>query len=1238
MSQLLGTRNTRKVLAPCGLLNGGLIMSSLQDSLKSASLNLFQSYQKSLTLAMESWLPAIEVKNSSQNGYPHVKNIEKHLNTILFSSDNRNIHKFEMSAIELYILLMSVLLHDIGKQKELSVGSGQSHSFYTYDIITESWAELGVVSKQTADVIALICFSHDYKRGSERANDVEKRLTNFVKTEHDGIVRAKALASLLFLGDHMDGSLSRAVPHIVTKTSGIVGEFRGEVQSVYLDIEKKMLCTSINARLLADASDSNAKFFNECEYRDSENVKKDIRAFEEGRGLAVPVFDEDGDATLIKLINEENVGLKQLQSKIINTLICDVEKSNTEIGFVRNSLYEIGIPVLGWFIECSGMLFKAVRSEKNESEKYFRYYKAVPSIEPILTVGFLKTIFRGMVEISGSSLGESYYDYVALLNYSREPSFNMHKVKCAVNRLDILHSQYCTDPNIQVVFYHDANCWSLRIRGDDIQSQRKQLQDSFNTIFAAIPEEKELPESKSEKPVEPLNICGKIKYDTNNSIILSNSLDYLLCRDLQHHSHKTKKNLRISKYQIAKLLRYECGFESCIDKCDECAYIHSELDENESIYFLGGLLISNETNQSENNNNDVMKMLDVKRFEPGAGNIVIAGSYGTGKSTLSFQLASICANEINKGISVYYSLESTRHNIVENYVLKDIEAKEAIERKVIYLEWYPNNNEEDDNKDSASLSQRLRVSMADDSGTVPPRVLLPKLTPKSIVDASTFGSNDSGLFEKRFQELKHMLAAIDDYNSRRNEKDARVKMVVIDSLNAFADRPLLRGEVHRLFDLFTSYNMLGIFTMEESVQEDFVGANYNDSIQYRADGVILLRDSSFQSHHESYLEVRKMRNQQHVLGAHLYKIRSQEYDEKMGNIMNREIEIYPSLHYLISATEKLAAPNDLLPYNGALPLRNDRSECHNIFHLKSFDSILPENIINRSTGLKDNACKFPSSQVITITGPSGLYKSDLVINALFAGMIFGKENGLLIRLNDRDLFEEDGFRLSSDLFNSSAMKLTQDEGSTTKYFDLFRVSDNDETGRNTSVYKTRTKTWRIDHDSQSTLTELIFTSGALKPEEFIDTVLMVIQKNKIRRVALVDLKNIGISYPFLINSETSGKMFIPAFIHLMRNHKVHLLIATSTSHVEESASEINKACELSDALITVRQSHNDPGKTYVESSGNIVRGEKYCIEQERDLYYYCRIRNNDSDPFPSHTPKLSPFTLKPDVCDDPDES
>lgn len=69
----------------------------------------------------------------------------------------------------------------------------------------------------------------------------------------------------------------------------------------------------------------------------------------------------------------------------------------------------------------------------------------------------------------------------------------------------------------------------------------------------------------------------------------------------------------------------------------------------------------------------------------------------------------------------------------------------------------------------------------------------------------------------------------------------------------------------------------------------------------------------------------------------------------------------------------------------------------------------------------------------------------------------------------------------------------------------------------------RTKKW-MNRDGT-------FKNGALLPEEFVDEICKIINIYKIRRVVFVDLKYIGSSYPFMVNSDISGNLLLSAFVH-----------------------------------------------------------------------------------------------------------
>lgn len=72
-----------------------------------------------------------------------------------------------------------------------------------------------------------------------------------------------------------------------------------------------------------------------------------------------------------------------------------------------------------------------------------------------------------------------------------------------------------------------------------------------------------------------------------------------------------------------------------------------------------------------------------------------------------------------------------------------------------------------------------------------------------------------------------------------------------------------------------------------------------------------------------------------------------------------------------------------------------------IFGIKEMIEIMPNHF-------KDRSMAFP--QIITISGSSGLYKSDIALNALIAGIVDAGEKGLIVRLGDRDAFAVRGVR------------------------------------------------------------------------------------------------------------------------------------------------------------------------------------------------------------------------------------
>ncbi len=316
----------------------------------------------------------------------------------------------------------------------------------------------------------------------------------------------------------------------------------------------------------------------------------------------------------------------------------------------------------------------------------------------------------------------------------------------------------------------------------------------------------------------------------------------------------------------------------------------------------------------------------------------------------------------------------------------------------------------------------------------------------------------------------------------------------------------------------------------------------------------------------------------------------------------------PSLHYRISASENSVTPNFLTvpDFSGKhqepeAPGRNKSKEKKykkTIFGIKEMIEIMPNHF-------KDRSMAFP--QIITISGSSGLYKSDIALNALIAGIVDAGEKGLIVRLGDRDAFAVRGVRFEKKLLKRikenyrtyeqdfagmheiADAKKQEKEGKTDNIYFYEKSVSNDEPNKYTL------RGWTLNQkEPKPQLLEVTFKNGALLPEEFVDEICQIINRHKIKRVVFVDLKYIGSSYPFLVNSDTSGDLFLSAFVHIMRNYGMHVIMSSSESGLEASDVELRKAGILADAILRC-SSETSKGRykpVYITGEGLITDRQK----------------------------------------------
>lgn len=322
--------------------------------------------------------------------------------------------------------------------------------------------------------------------------------------------------------------------------------------------------------------------------------------------------------------------------------------------------------------------------------------------------------------------------------------------------------------------------------------------------------------------------------------------------------------------------------------------------------------------------------LNPRDGDKGGCNIVIRGRPGTGKSTLALQLArAICRNGETKKYSNYFSCYASLENAPETMIdhakhfgwddgliaidcLQDLDNRPSQPRLAEALElilrgcpeaWKTHIG------DCIKCTARQEIA-GDAAGcptdcmifartgkcpclvpAIPRQVLFPKLSPRSL--RPDLAASDE-LFWRRYYELENLFNAAACLPQPKSLLDVpELKLVVVDSLNVFGDRPLGREELFRLFDLFTRHGVVGVFIAEErefDIAPTSTHLQYN-TVEYLADIVIAMQSKATEGYELQTIEVVKSRYQRHSHEEHPFRI----FPSDLG-IRDAGVVIYPSLH------------------------------------------------------------------------------------------------------------------------------------------------------------------------------------------------------------------------------------------------------------------------------------------------------------------------------------------------------
>jgi hypothetical protein len=467
-------------------------METLRDLLKQKNPELYSAFQETWKYLENNFLPIMPLnldKSESLNSLPHLKNNENYLNSILPISENLFIQEriLFLTPYELYAILTSIALHDIGR----SQGVGKGHGVRSKKMIKDFWEKLRIPNYELTKAIGDICEIHEpealkkeknpiievelSEKGINKINLVERELVEknsfapypVQMLDNDaGTIRVNELGALLSLVDNMDATYRRLAPLEVmgkSKYNTDIAIIRNYIKAVAYNSESQAIIVSVENQLNLNYRDLDEEDIIKDEKKCLLNIYYWFRDF--------GFFKISGLDEISKIVNGarlseiELVNFKGNKKKSLFRMDVPKEKKELLLEFIWQIISGVQIRKIAKFKEdfkitpviILAIILGNVRSCHRSLINKYKYlsrlgipiktwliyidehlynYYGQETFEPVLTTNYLERVAQKMWELGTRVFGKSFFTYEMLASAINEKDLTL--IKLAVKRLEII--------------------------------------------------------------------------------------------------------------------------------------------------------------------------------------------------------------------------------------------------------------------------------------------------------------------------------------------------------------------------------------------------------------------------------------------------------------------------------------------------------------------------------------------------------------------------------------------------------------------------------------------------------------------------------------------------------------------------------------------------------------------------------------------------------------------------------